>query len=104
VPTLPGCQEGDCRVSVIHRGRERTRGLASGLNLGDYLFLGKGRFPAAEKPLLADALEALLATVYLDGGLEAVIAVVERIFAEYLIRPCNIPGGSGQGLQDNCRN
>jgi ribonuclease-3 len=84
----PGCQEGELsrlRSSIVNE-KELAR-LASGLNLGDYLFLGKGEEISGgrEKPsLLADALEALLAAVYLDGGLEAVIPVVERIFAEYL--------------------
>jgi len=57
------------------------------LNLGDYLFLGKGEevTRGREKPsLLADTLEALLAAVYLDGGLEAATSVVETIFANYL--------------------
>jgi ribonuclease-3 len=34
--------------------------------------------------LLADSLEALLAAIYLDGGMEATISVVKRLFHEYL--------------------
>lgn len=61
--------------------------VATELGLGECLFLGKGEegTKGREKPsLLADTLEALLAAVYLDGGLEAAIDTVTRIFAEYL--------------------
>ncbi|HBD08453.1 MAG TPA: ribonuclease III [Syntrophobacteraceae bacterium] len=57
------------------------------IGLGDYLFLGKGEEGTGgrEKPsLLADTLEALLAAVYLDGGLSAVIEVVQHVFRRYL--------------------
>ena len=57
------------------------------LKLGDHLFLGKGEEGTGgrEKPsLLADTLEALLAAVYLDGGLDAVIGVVQHLFKRYL--------------------
>jgi ribonuclease-3 len=61
--------------------------LAQEMNLGDYLFLGRGEelTGGRHKPsLLADAIEALLASVYLDGGLEAALGVVQRLFNEYL--------------------
>jgi len=48
--------------------------VARRLDLGRYLLLGKGEEMSGgrEKPaLLADALEALIAAIYLDGGLEA---------------------------------
>jgi ribonuclease-3 len=43
------------------------------LNLGDFLFLGKGMNVHTDVPasLLADAFESLVAAIYLDGGLEA---------------------------------
>lgn len=47
---------------------------AKALDLGSYLFLGKGEevTRGREKPsVLADAFEALIAGIYLDGGLEA---------------------------------
>jgi ribonuclease III len=61
--------------------------VATRLNLGGYLFLGKGEEGTGGREktsLLADALEALLAAVYLDGGLDASIEVVKHIFADYL--------------------
>ena len=48
-------------------------GFARTLQLGGYLYLGKGeeQMGGRDRPsILADAFEALLAAVYLDGGLE----------------------------------
>jgi len=47
---------------------------AQQINLGDYLLLGKGEENTGgrERPsILADAFEAVIAAVYLDGGMEA---------------------------------
>ena len=51
------------------------------LGLGDYLLLGKGeqRSGGAERPsILADAFEAVIAAMFLDGGLEPVRGFVLR--------------------------
>ncbi|NTW35891.1 MAG: ribonuclease III [Syntrophobacteraceae bacterium] len=61
--------------------------LAQGMSLGEHLYLGRGEEMTGgrQKPsLLADAIEALLASVYLDGGLEAALGVVQHLFKEYL--------------------
>lgn len=63
-------------VSAGHLHRVAQR-----LDLGRFLLLGKGeeRSGGREKPaLLADATEALIAAVYLDGGLEAAREFVRR--------------------------
>ena len=60
------------------------------LNIGDYLLLGKGEEQQEGRQkvsILADALEAVLAAVYLDGGMEAVYRVIERIFAARITMP-----------------
>ena len=47
--------------------------VALGLGLGDYLLLGKGEAHTGgrERPsILADAVEAIIAAMYLDGGIE----------------------------------
>ncbi len=47
---------------------------AKELNLGEYLLLGKGEICTGgyERPsILADAFEALIAAIYLDGGMDA---------------------------------
>jgi ribonuclease-3 len=57
------------------------------MSLGDHLFLGKGEELTGGRQkasLLADAIEALLASVYLDGGLDAALGVVQHLFKEYL--------------------
>ncbi len=60
--------------------------LASAINLGDYLLLGHGEenTNGRNRPsILADAFEALLAAMYLDGGIGPVKAfLLPRIVAE----------------------
>ena len=61
--------------------------VARRLGLGEHLKLGRGeeRSKGREKDsLLADALEAVLAAVHLDGGFDASRAVTRRIFSEEL--------------------
>ena len=53
--------------------------VAADLSLGDYLLLGKGEAAGTGRSrpsILADAVESLLAAVYLDGGMEAVEPIV----------------------------
>ncbi|MDH4185628.1 MAG: ribonuclease III, partial [Nitrospira sp.] len=61
--------------------------VARRLGIGEHLKLGRGedRSKGRDKDsLLADALEAVLAAVHLDGGFEASRAVTCHIFAEEL--------------------
>ena len=54
--------------------------VAQTLALGDFLFLGRGEEMSggrAKKALLADAMEALIAAMYLDGGLDAARTFIE---------------------------
>jgi ribonuclease-3 len=73
------------RASLV---REQTRAtLARGLGLGDYLRMGAGELRTgghAKDSILADALEAVLAAVYLDQGMEAARAVVLWVFRDPL--------------------
>jgi ribonuclease-3 len=62
-------------VSAAHLHEAAQR-----LNLGAYLFLGRGEELSGgrgKKALLADALEAVIAAVYLDGGLAVARSFVE---------------------------
>lgn len=57
--------------------------LADTLELGRYLFMGNGEelTGGRQKPsILADAMEAVLAAVYMDGGYGAVKPLIERLF------------------------
>jgi ribonuclease-3 len=61
---------------------------AQRLGIGKYLLLGRGeeKTGGRTKPaLLADAYEALIAAVYLDGGLEAARGFVKRSLVEGVI-------------------
>jgi len=54
--------------------------VAQTLKLGDFLFLGRGEEMSggrSKKALLADAMEALIAAMYLDGGIDAARAFIE---------------------------
>ena len=72
--------------------------LAKGLNLGSMLKLGRGEEASGgrERPsVLADAMEALIAAIYLDGSLEAAISFVTMTFASRIDE-----AAQGQGLLD----
>ncbi len=70
--------------------REETLALLAGeLELGSYLRLGKGEAASGgrQRPsLLADALEALLAAIYLDLGLNAAQGAVAELYSDLLAR------------------
>ena len=75
-------REGDLtrmRASIV--SSKHLAAVAAGLDLGSYLRLGRGedRSGGRRKPtLLADALEAVIAALYLDGGLPAAAAFIAR--------------------------
>jgi ribonuclease-3 len=69
------CEEGLARIA-------RDVGLGEGLRLGR----GEERSGGRDKPrLLASALEACVAAVYLDGGIDAALALCRRLFDEVAI-------------------
>ncbi|MEW6386734.1 MAG: ribonuclease III [Thermodesulfobacteriota bacterium] len=66
---------------------QQLAALARGLDLGSYLLLGRGEQQQAggKKPsLLANALEAVLAAVFLDSGLQAAKKLTQRWFGPLL--------------------
>jgi ribonuclease-3 len=72
---FPEYQEGDLtKVKSAVVSRRTCARISKLLNLGDFLFLGKGMNLQTAMPanLLADVFESLVAAIYLDGGLEAV--------------------------------
>jgi ribonuclease-3 len=75
---------------------EALAGIARSVALGAALRLGRGeeRSGGRDKPrLLASALEAVVAAVYLDAGTQAALALCHRIFQELL-------GGRAPGERD----
>lgn len=68
--------------------------LATELELGAALHLGKGEDLSGgrSKPsLLANAYEAVLAAIYLDGGLKTLIKIVEMHFSRFLSEDEDLP-------------
>lgn len=75
------------RASLVCR--EALAAAARESGVGEYLVLGAGTRRSGGRDrdsILADTFEALLGTMYLEGGYPAVRGVVERIFAERLDR------------------
>jgi ribonuclease-3 len=95
---FPDYQEGDLtRVKSIVVSRRTCAHFSRELDLGQFLFLGKGMTvnPDNVPPnLLADVYESLVAAIYLDGGLE-----VARDFILRLLGPEieEVVGGSAGG-------
>lgn len=76
-----------CRASLV-KG-ETLAELASELQLGEFLNLGPGELKSGgfrRESILADALEAIIGAVYLDGGFEAVKALVLALYQDHLAR------------------
>jgi ribonuclease-3 len=93
----PDSTEGDLskfRAAVV--SEPALAAVSREIGLGDYLLLGKGEDQTGGRnkdSLLADCLEALIASVYLDTGIDAAEAFVMRVF-EAMIRKTCTSGGS----------
>lgn len=90
---FPEAREGQMttlRSGMVNQGALAR--MARRLNLDQYLKLGRGEESQGgrqRETLLSDVLEALLGAVFLDGGFECALAVVERLFKD------EWPSGSG---------
>ena len=82
VERFPDCAEGQLSKLKAHLvSATHLHSVAQGIALGQFLRLGKGEEQSggrAKKTLLVDALEALVAALYLDGGLDPARAFVSR--------------------------
>lgn len=70
--------------------RETLASIARELQLGDLLRLGPGELRSGGQTrdsILADAVEAIIAAVYLDGGVDEARALVRRLLGERLADP-----------------
>jgi ribonuclease III len=83
---FPTAHEGDLsvtRAQVV--SEEGLSEVARTLGFGKWLLLGKGEEKSGGRgkaKILADAFEALIAAVYLDGGFQAANDLVERLLTE----------------------
>lgn len=74
--------------------RAALRKFAAGINLGDYIMMGKGEEASGGRhraSTLADAFESVMGAVYLDGGLEAARATIERLCKTWLEQVAESP-------------
>jgi ribonuclease-3 len=84
---FPEASEGVmAKVKAAIASEEALAQIARDINLGRYMFLGRGEEVSSGRErdsLLADMLEAVVAAVYIDGGLTAVKKVFLSYFAKY---------------------
>src|ERR1043165_5442470 len=83
-----GSDEGDLTRVRAHLVREDSLHRAAiGLNLPEVVRLSEGeaRGGGAQRPsILADAVEALVGAIYLDGGFEPALELVRQLFGEII--------------------
>ena len=93
-PDLPEGELAKVRASLVNS--EALAEVAATLDLGDALLLGKGEAASGgrEKPsILADAMEAVIGAVYIDGGWDAAVELIMRLLAERIEEAAAGPGG-----------
>ena len=93
-PDLPEGELAKVRASLVNS--EALAEVATGLQLGDALLLGKGEAASGgrEKPsILADAMEAVIGAVYIDGGWDAAVELIMRLLADRIEEAAAGPGG-----------
>lgn len=89
--TNPSEQEGE--LSTRHSALVRAEACAEAgeaIGIADLIMVGaseRAKGMAANRTLQADVMEALIAAVYLDGGLEAARSLILRLWAPLLDRP-----------------
>lgn len=95
----PDLAEGDlakARSAVVNA--EMLADVAGEIDLGEYVYLGKGEAASGgqEKPsILADALEAVIGAVYLDGGMASARRLVLGFLEDHLDS-----AAAGEGSKD----
>jgi ribonuclease-3 len=93
-PELPEGELAKVRAAVVNA--EVLAQLAVEVGLGPALLLGKGEDASGgrNKPsILSDAMEAVIAAVYLDGGWDAANGLVLRLLAGRIAEAAAGPGG-----------
>ncbi|MFV0300334.1 MAG: ribonuclease III [Paracoccus sp. (in: a-proteobacteria)] len=90
------------RYNALVRG-ETCAAVAREIGLGDVLKLGRSEMMSGgrrKEALLADAMEAVLAAVYLDAGFEAARAVTLRLWAGHMDATPDDPRDAKTALQE----
>lgn len=82
-PDLPEGELTRIRAALVCE--ESLHEVAQSLHLGDFLMLGKGEESGGGRyrpSILADAVEAVLAAVYLDGGMDEARKLIHRVLLD----------------------
>jgi ribonuclease-3 len=83
------------RAALVRR--DTLAGLARGINLGEYLFMGKGEEATGGRnkaPNLAGAMEAVIAAIYLDRGWDAARQSILKLYGDTFIKTARQSPGS----------
>ena len=94
--TCPDSTEGDLskyRAAVVSEPALAV--IAREIGIGNHLLLGKGEEQTGGRnkdSLLADSLEALIASVYLDNGKDAAESLILRFFEGIIKKTCSTGG------------
>jgi ribonuclease III len=84
----PDMNEGDLsRIRANLVNETRLSEVARSIELGDYLLLGKGEIQTnghEKNSILANAFEAVLAAIYLDGGYDTALDIINHHFRKLL--------------------
>jgi ribonuclease III len=84
--SYPEMHEGDLsRIRANLVNETRLSEVARSIELGDYLLLGKGEIQTngrEKNSILANAFEAVLAAIYLDGGYDTALSIINRHFRQ----------------------
>ena len=96
---FPRLKEGDLsRIRAALVNERQLARIARELDMGRYLSLGKGEMQTCgnDKPsILAGAMEAVIAAIYLDGGFDAAFSFVEKAFSGLIQK-----AATGSGFRD----
>ncbi len=94
--TCPDSTEGDLsRLRAAMVSEPALAAVAREIGLGEYLLLGKGEEQTGGRDkgsLLADCLEAVIASVYLDAGQQQANAFILRFFEDLIKKTCAAGG------------
>lgn len=93
---FPDLREGTmAKVRAACVNRDGLAAVARSLNLGPFLSLGRGEEASGgrdKSSILADSMEAVIAAVYIDGGIEAARNVVLELWRPMISERAAAPG------------
>jgi ribonuclease-3 len=93
-PSFPEGELAKIRAAVV--STTSLAEIAQDIDLGAHLFLGKGEDQSGgrqKRSILADAVEAVIGAVYVDGGWDAAERLIMRLVGERLAFAAEGPGG-----------